>query len=60
VKKGMDYLIELKNEMEVCNNWTSENWGGLPEEMKTIIARGISRTDDYIQYEERKLKDDKR
>jgi hypothetical protein len=56
----MNRLEELKNDLEVCNNWTSENWGGLSEEMKSIIARGISRTSDYILYEERKLKDDER
>jgi hypothetical protein len=56
----MNRLEELKNDLEVCNDWTRENWASLPEEIKTIVARGISRTDDYIQYEERKLKDDKK
>jgi hypothetical protein len=56
----MNRLEELKNELEVLKNWESENWGSLPEEVKMIIARGLNRTTDIIQYEERKLKDDKR
>jgi hypothetical protein len=41
--------------LEICNNWTSKNWSGLPKEVQMMIARGISRTEDYIEYEERKV-----
>jgi hypothetical protein len=51
----MNRLEGLKNDLETCNNWTSKNWSGLPKEVQMMIARGITRTEDYIEYEERKL-----
>jgi hypothetical protein len=57
---GMERLIDLKNDLKVCDDWTTKNWGLLPAELQKIISRGICRTEDYILYEERKLKDDKR
>jgi hypothetical protein len=49
----MERLMELKNELEVLKNWEMENWGGLPEEVKMIIARGLNATQAYIEREER-------